>query len=416
MNTVTRARGWILSLLLIVAGCATVPLADSARDAAAKTFSPPAGKALIYVVRTGGSISGMSPLYRVYMDGHDWGQLADRTYFVFPVAPGRHSLLATAPGRPSPSATVGSLDTLDVDAASGNVYVVGLTSRKGGADPWSSEGAPVGLSMLPADEGIHAVRGTKLAAPLSPVTDAPEQAGEVRITPFQWAPGTTLSYTMHVFVQRTAESSGAQHTTDQRFTVKMYGVSTAKDKLTRVRIALDDLDYAESFFDKAGALQRTSILSTAADPKGAATRGAWRYPLVERRADAALTLNARLTSRVPIAALWGALLRPKAPPEPEGQLALTYTGQKLVDGFRVDAFRSVVTPAADVTYVSNIANQPAIEVQVVRGDFVEWRDATRGHRVRYYEALTLAVRGPRERISMTRIVLMALDRRHSVGL
>ena len=53
------------------AGAAAPDQADSA--------PAPSGQALIYVVRTGGYISGAYQLFRIAVDGHDHGDLSDKT-------------------------------------------------------------------------------------------------------------------------------------------------------------------------------------------------------------------------------------------------------------------------------------------------------------------------------------------------
>jgi hypothetical protein len=85
----------VLSTILILAGCASVvPLADPAQDATSKSFAAPASKALIYVVRDGGYVSGAYQLFRISLDRDDRGALADGTNYVFTVDPGLHSVSA----------------------------------------------------------------------------------------------------------------------------------------------------------------------------------------------------------------------------------------------------------------------------------------------------------------------------------
>jgi hypothetical protein len=138
---------------LVFAGCASAPLsdaaprADAADDSKAKTFTAPASTALIYVVRNGGYISGSYQLFRVTLDGHEAGALADKTYFVFTVQPGRHVIKALGENE----------QQVEIQATANAVYFVGLSSRIGMAT------ARVNASLLPTEEGKAAVTDAKLA-------------------------------------------------------------------------------------------------------------------------------------------------------------------------------------------------------------------------------------------------------------
>jgi len=149
MSGVARIVGPMFLLVVIAAGCASVPLVDSTQDAVSKTFAAPPGQALIYVVRTGGYISGAYQLFRVALDGRDHGYLSDRTYFLFAVDPGRHSVLAELENRAS----------IQVDTTAGGVYFIGLRSQMGYAR------ARVNVTLLSEEEGKVAIRAAKMAAP-----------------------------------------------------------------------------------------------------------------------------------------------------------------------------------------------------------------------------------------------------------
>lgn len=91
----TKFLGAALSALSIVlAGCATSPVASDTLDQAAKTFAVRPDKANIYVYRNeaiGGAVS-----MDVYLDGQLMGKSGAQAYFVFEVSPGKHSLLSKA--------------------------------------------------------------------------------------------------------------------------------------------------------------------------------------------------------------------------------------------------------------------------------------------------------------------------------
>lgn len=98
--------------LLILAGCASVPMGDPQRDAELKTFSVPQEKAAIYVYRNenmGGAVK-----MPVTLDGKILGDTAAKTYLYSEVEPGRHQLISKAEND----------STLDVDTVAGKIYYV----------------------------------------------------------------------------------------------------------------------------------------------------------------------------------------------------------------------------------------------------------------------------------------------------
>ncbi|WP_419688227.1 DUF2846 domain-containing protein [Burkholderia theae] len=98
--------------LLILAGCASVPMGDPQRDAELKTFSAPQQKAAIYVYRNenmGGAVKML-----VTLDGKILGDTAAKTYLYSEVEPGRHQLISKAEND----------STLDVDTVAGKIYYV----------------------------------------------------------------------------------------------------------------------------------------------------------------------------------------------------------------------------------------------------------------------------------------------------
>lgn len=77
--------------LLLMVGCASVPMAPAAEDVALKTFAPPAdGKAGLYVYRN--SVVGQALKKNVYLDGEFLGESANKTYFYRQVEPGQHTV------------------------------------------------------------------------------------------------------------------------------------------------------------------------------------------------------------------------------------------------------------------------------------------------------------------------------------
>lgn len=87
----------LIGLLLAAAmltGCASVPKASPEQDAKAKTFAVAPGKSNIYVYRNesmGGAVK-----MDVALDGKPMGQTSAQTYFLFEVAPGKHTVTSKA--------------------------------------------------------------------------------------------------------------------------------------------------------------------------------------------------------------------------------------------------------------------------------------------------------------------------------
>lgn len=80
-----------LFAVLLASGCASVPMAPAAQDAALKTFeAPPADKAGLYIYRN--SFVGKALKKNVYVDGEFLGESADKVYFYKQVTPGPHTI------------------------------------------------------------------------------------------------------------------------------------------------------------------------------------------------------------------------------------------------------------------------------------------------------------------------------------
>lgn len=84
----------LLGLAVLLAGCASSPRASAADDAAAKTFSPPAGQANLYISHLNGDVFGPG-YYSVVVDGKVVGDLSKGAFYLITLAPGRHSIQAT---------------------------------------------------------------------------------------------------------------------------------------------------------------------------------------------------------------------------------------------------------------------------------------------------------------------------------
>jgi hypothetical protein len=80
-------------VMMLLAGCASAPLASAADDAAAKTFTPLAGQASLYISH-GADLLGPES-YSVIVDGKILGELFKGTFYLITLAPGHHNILAT---------------------------------------------------------------------------------------------------------------------------------------------------------------------------------------------------------------------------------------------------------------------------------------------------------------------------------
>ncbi len=134
-------------LLVILSGCASVPMATEAEDAAAKSFSPPpADKAGLYIYRN--SRLGGALKKSVYIDGEVIGETGPNTYFYTLVEPGERKL--------STESEFGENDLVLQAEAGKNHYVrqaIKLGVLEGGAR----------LKLMDEETGQDGVRSCKLA-------------------------------------------------------------------------------------------------------------------------------------------------------------------------------------------------------------------------------------------------------------
>lgn len=97
----------------ILAGCASVPMGDQARDKQLKTFATVAkDKAGLYIYRNermGGAVK-----MEVAIDGQPIGQTAKNTYLYKEVTPGKHTVTSAAE----------NTDALEVDVKAGTLTYI----------------------------------------------------------------------------------------------------------------------------------------------------------------------------------------------------------------------------------------------------------------------------------------------------
>jgi hypothetical protein len=126
-------------------GCASVNMGDAKQDAAAKTFSAPAGKAGLYVFRN--ESMGAAIKMDVSIDGQAVGQTAANTFLYKEVAPGKHTIASKAE----------NTDTLEVDAKPGMLYFIWQEVKMGILSARSK------LQLVDEAKGKKGVMETKLA-------------------------------------------------------------------------------------------------------------------------------------------------------------------------------------------------------------------------------------------------------------
>ena len=105
-------KGLLLTLALMGAGCASVPLAPPEEDTAAKQFEAPEEKAALYIYRDqnfGGALK-----LKVTLDDKPLGATAPKTYFRTEVEPGSHVIKGIAENK----------DTVTLEAEAGQVYFI----------------------------------------------------------------------------------------------------------------------------------------------------------------------------------------------------------------------------------------------------------------------------------------------------
>lgn len=119
-----RALGCLSIASILLAGCATVPMAGPGADAEGKRYDPPApGYSVLYLYRS--SPLGSEVVFSLADNQQPIGSLADKTWIRVEVTPGQHVITCSAPSyapltqTPAQAATVnigpGEMRFLEVD-------------------------------------------------------------------------------------------------------------------------------------------------------------------------------------------------------------------------------------------------------------------------------------------------------------
>lgn len=131
--------------LLGLGGCASVPMASKQQDAAAKQFHAPADKSRIYLYRN--ETFGAAIRMAVSLDGKSMGQTGPKTYFMWDVAPGPHTI----------ESLTENTSKLTLDTQPGQLYFVWQEVKMGFLSPRSA------LHSVNRQTGEQAVKECGLA-------------------------------------------------------------------------------------------------------------------------------------------------------------------------------------------------------------------------------------------------------------
>jgi len=97
---------------LLASGCASVPMADQAADAAAKSFKAPTDKSGIYIYRN--ETLGAAVTMDLFINGKPLGQTGPKTYAYVEVPPGNQKILSKAEND----------DLLELNTVAGKLYYI----------------------------------------------------------------------------------------------------------------------------------------------------------------------------------------------------------------------------------------------------------------------------------------------------
>lgn len=148
----TGARPWriistVIATLLLAACAATVQLAATDEDMAAKAFAPAPGMANVYVTRES-RFTGSAVLFQLVVDQKVVGGIAPGTYHLVSVAPGPHTISVT---------TNENQSMQQIDAVAGQSYFFEVRPKMGLIS------ARVEVAALAEAEGQAAVAENSLA-------------------------------------------------------------------------------------------------------------------------------------------------------------------------------------------------------------------------------------------------------------
>lgn len=110
-----KKSGWaglLLAVAVLVTGCASVPMASSEDDGAAKGFAVKPDRANVYVYRN--ETFGAAIPMTVSINGRVAGQTGPQTFFMWEVEPGQHEISSHAE----------NISTVNITAQAGKSYFI----------------------------------------------------------------------------------------------------------------------------------------------------------------------------------------------------------------------------------------------------------------------------------------------------
>jgi hypothetical protein len=110
-----------LHVMILLSGCAHVPVASTDKDFRAKEFQPPEGKANIYVFRLK-EFFGDGILFQVAVDGSNASGIAPGTFRLFIADPGKRTVSVNSNE---------NQDAVEIDAQAGRNYFVDISPKMG---------------------------------------------------------------------------------------------------------------------------------------------------------------------------------------------------------------------------------------------------------------------------------------------
>lgn len=134
----------VLSAALLMAGCASVPMASQSADSQAKTFTPSADKAVLYIYRN--ENMGAAIKMPLLVDGVSVGDTAAHTYVRKELPPGEHVITSKTEKD----------STLTIEMLAGKVYYVWQEVKMG------MFAARSALHQVDAEKGQKGVDESKL--------------------------------------------------------------------------------------------------------------------------------------------------------------------------------------------------------------------------------------------------------------
>lgn len=150
MNLCRALSITLISSLLLLAGCATVPKVAQSEDAAAKQFRAPSDKGRVYVYRS--AFIGQAVSIPIHINGKPWGQTQGKSFLVADLAPGEYTFVSKAEND----------STVKVKVEAGNLYFVWQEVNMGFVM------ARAHLWLVDASKGRADVMQTSLLVPTPP--------------------------------------------------------------------------------------------------------------------------------------------------------------------------------------------------------------------------------------------------------